>query len=101
MLSKWIPAIIAAVVSAYAAAVVTQHATPVDNALPLIAVIITIVAAFSHPAIQVAVPLLIAGEIVIADERLRLLWFGVVIGAGGSWERGAPVAPRLCTRNPS
>lgn len=81
MLSKWIPAIIAAVVSAYAAAVVTQNATPVDSALPLMAVIVTIVAAFSHPAIQVALPLLIGGEIVIADERLRLLWFGLVIGS--------------------
>ena len=80
MLSKWIAAIIAAVVSAYAAAVVAQYATPFDRALPLIAVIVAIVAAFSYPAIQVAVPLLIGGEIVIADERLRLLWFGVVIG---------------------
>ena len=80
MLSKWIPAIISAVVSAYAAAVVTQHATPVDSALLLIAVIVTIVAAFSLPAIHVAVPLLIGGEIAIADERLRLLWFGLVIG---------------------
>ncbi len=93
MLSKWIPAIIAAVVSAYAAAVVAQYATPIDSALPLIVVIVTIVAALSHPAIQVAVPLLIGGEIAIADERLRLLWFGTVIGA-------AFAAATLCHPDP-
>jgi hypothetical protein len=93
VLSKWIPAIIAAVVSAYAAAVVVQYATPIDSALPLIVVIVTIVAAVSRPAIQVAVPLLIGGEIVIADERLRLLWFGTVIGA-------AFAAATLCHPDP-
>ena len=80
MLSKWLPAIIAAVLSAYAAAVAAQYPTPIDSALPLIAVVVTIVAAITHPSIQLAVPLLIGGEIVIADERLRLLWFGLVIG---------------------
>lgn len=80
MPSKWLPAIIAAVFSAYAAAVVAQFSTPIDSALPLIAVVITIVAAISHPSIQLAVPLLIGGEIAIFDERVRLLWFGAVVG---------------------
>ena len=80
MLSKWLPPTIAAVLSAYAGAVVTQFSTPIDRALPLIAVVLTIVAAISHPSIQLAAPLLIAGEIAIVDERVRLLWFGLVIG---------------------
>ncbi len=97
MLRKWIVTIIAAGLSAYAAGVVAQYGTPVDSALPLIAVVITIVAAVSHPLIQLAVPLLLGGEIAIADERVRLVWFGVVIAAAfGSamfgemkWERAA------------
>ncbi len=80
MLRKWVVTIIAAVLSAYAAGVVAQFGTPVDSVLPLIAVVITIVAAVSRPAIQIAVPLLLGGEIVIADERLRLVWFGLVLG---------------------
>lgn len=80
MPSKWLPPIIAAVLSAYAAAVVARFSTPIDGALPLIAVVITIVAAISHPSIQLAVPLLVGGEMAIFDERARLLWFGMVIG---------------------
>ena len=80
MLSRYVTTIVAAVISAFACGVVAQYGTPIDTALPLIAVIITIVAAISTPAIQLAVPLLIGGEILVADERLRLLWFGLVIG---------------------
>jgi len=69
-----------AIISAWACAAVAQYGTPIDSALPVIAVIITIVAAISFPEVQLAVPLLIGGEIVIADERLRLVWFGIVIG---------------------
>lgn len=81
MLRKWIVTIIAAALSAYAAAVVAQYGTPVDHALPLIAAVVTIAAAVSHPLIQLAVPLLLGGEIAIADERMRLCWFGIVIAA--------------------
>lgn len=78
-MNHWIATIIAAALSAYASAVVTQFGTPVDHALPFIAVGITIVAAFTHPSIQLAVPLLIGGEVSISDERLRLIWFGLVL----------------------
>ncbi|HUP45692.1 MAG TPA: hypothetical protein VM779_09290 [Thermoanaerobaculia bacterium] len=71
---------VAAAVSAYAAAVVTRHGTPIDDALPAIAVLMTVLAALTHPSIQLSVPLLLIGEIVLFDERLRLLWFGLVIG---------------------
>jgi len=69
-----------AIISAWACGAVAQYGTPIDSALPVIAVIITIVAAISFPAVQLAVPLLMGGEIVIADERLRLIWLGLVIG---------------------
>ena len=42
------------------------------------AVILTAIAAFTHRAIQLGILLLMAGEIGIADERARLLWFGIV-----------------------
>ncbi|HSP17451.1 MAG TPA: hypothetical protein VLV78_22090 [Thermoanaerobaculia bacterium] len=97
-MSKWLTTIIAAAISAYACGVVVQHGTPIDNALPLIAVIVTAVAAVTHPAVQLAIPLLMGGEMVIADERLRLLWFGLVVAAalchpqrseGAGWWRPA------------
>jgi hypothetical protein len=78
--SSYVTTIVAAVISAFACGVVAQYGAPIDTALPLIAVIITIVAAISTPALQLAVPLLMGGEILIADERVRLLWFGLVIG---------------------
>ncbi|HSP35779.1 MAG TPA: hypothetical protein VLU46_15815, partial [Thermoanaerobaculia bacterium] len=79
-MSRWPAAVVAAAISAWACGVAVQYGTPVDAALPAIAVIVTAVAAVTFPAIQLAVPLLIGGEIAIADERLRLLWFGLVIG---------------------
>ena len=70
---------VAGAVSAWAAALVLRHPTPVDEALPFIAVVLTVVAAVTHPAILLSVPLLLVGEIVFPDEALRLLWFGVVL----------------------
>ena len=72
---------VAAIGSAAAAMLVARHATPIDDALPFIALVVTVVAAASHPVVQLAVPLLLLGEIVIVDERLRLFWFGVVLAA--------------------
>ncbi len=85
-MSKWLTPVIAAAISARACGVVAQYGTPVDDALPLIAVIITAVAAVTHPAVQLAVPLLIAGEIAVADERWRLLWFGLVLAIAFAFE---------------
>jgi hypothetical protein len=85
---------IAAVVSAFACWLAAVHSTPIDRALPFIALVLTGVAAASNSAILIAVPLLIGGEIAIPDERLRLLWFGLVAAASigtafmnGSWTR--------------
>ena len=71
---------LAAALAAYACRLVVQHPTPIDQALPFIAVLATVIAWASHPALMVAVPLLMAGEIAIPDERMRLLWFGLVLG---------------------
>ena len=71
----------AAAISAYACSLAVHHATPIDRALPLIAVLVTVVAWLSYPAVMLAVPLLIAAEIAIPDESTRLLAFGVILSA--------------------
>ena len=85
---------ITAAVSAFACWLAVTRATPIDGALPFIALLLTCVAAASNGAILIAVPLLIGGEIAIPDERLRLLWFGLVVGGAAgaalltaSWTR--------------
>ena len=57
-----------------------HHATPVDAALPMLAIAITVVAAATRPALQIAVPLLIVCEWLLPDEHTRLIAFGVVLG---------------------
>jgi hypothetical protein len=59
--------------------VATTNGTPIDAALPLIAVVLTAAAAFTHPAVQLAIPLMIVAEIGVADERTRLMLFGIAI----------------------
>jgi len=70
-------------VSAVACAVVAAHgATPIDRALPWIAIIVAIVAASAQEMnVFCAVPLLIAAEVTIPGEHLRLLAFGVIVAA--------------------
>ncbi|HUP50063.1 MAG TPA: hypothetical protein VNA04_14860 [Thermoanaerobaculia bacterium] len=96
----WLPG---AAVGAWAAAAVSWHPTPVDAALPFIVVVVTAVAAVTHPGVQLAVPLLLGGAIALADERQRLLWFGVVAGvafgsailwSAGDRVHGGPVRAR-------
>ena len=79
MKNLWWP--LAAALSAYACQLAVHHGTPIDRALPLIAIAVTVVAWASHPAAMVAVPALIVAEIAIADEGLRLLLFGVIWSA--------------------
>lgn len=74
--------ILAAAASAYACYLAVHHATPIDRALPFVAVVVVLVAWLADEiAITIAVPLLIAGEIVVADESTRLLAFGVIVAA--------------------
>jgi hypothetical protein len=87
--------LIAAVASAYACALAVPAATPIDRALPLVAVIVTLLAwSAESAAMQIAVPLLIVAGIAIPDERLRLLSYGVILAAafaGSMWRR--PLRP--------
>ncbi len=72
---------VAAAVSAYACYLAVHHTTPIDRALPFIAVVVVAVAWMSHFAVLLAVPMLVLAEIAIADERLRLLTFGAILAA--------------------
>ncbi|HUP61223.1 MAG TPA: hypothetical protein VNA69_12465 [Thermoanaerobaculia bacterium] len=73
---------LAAAISAYACHLAVHHATPIDRALPFIAVIVVFVAAFTHVAVALAVPALMVVEIAVADEMTRLLSFGVILAIG-------------------
>jgi hypothetical protein len=75
--------VIAAALSAYACslAVVSANATPIDRALPFVAVVVTCLAAASAAELMLAVPLLIAAEMIIGDETTRLLALGAIVAA--------------------
>jgi hypothetical protein len=75
---RWIAA---AALSAYACHLAVHHATPIDAALPLLAIAVTFLAWLAYPALMLGVPMLIAAEIAIPDETQRLLAFGAILGA--------------------
>ena len=76
---QWIAAV---VVSAYACYLASQDATPIDRALPFIAVVIALVAwAADKMAVLLAVPALVVAEVVVRDENTRLLVLGVIVAA--------------------
>jgi len=79
---KHVQWIIAVAVSAFASHFALQNATPIDRALPFIALVIAVVAwTFDDVATLIAVPLLMVAEIAIADETMRLVAFGVIVAA--------------------
>ncbi len=73
---RWL---LTAAIAAYACQLAVHHATPIDRALPFVALAVTLVAARSYPSLMLGVPLLIAAEIAIPEEGMRLLAFGVVV----------------------
>lgn len=75
---RWIAA---AALSAYASYLAVHHATPIDAALPLLAVAVTFLAWLTYPALMLGVPMLIVAEIAIPDETTRLLVFGAIVAA--------------------
>ena len=94
---RWIAA---AALSAYACHLAVHHTTPIDLALPLIAVAVTVCAWLSYPAVMVGVVGLVVAEIAIGDEPVRLLVFGVIVaGAVASCVFRAPSDSQLATRN--
>lgn len=84
---RWIAA---AALSAYACQLAVHHATPVDAALPLLALAVTLCARLSYPALMTGVPLLLLAEIAIPDEPLRLLTFGAIVAATSAITIAAP-----------
>ncbi|HEX8407430.1 MAG TPA: hypothetical protein VF883_01085 [Thermoanaerobaculia bacterium] len=88
---RWIAA---AALSAYACQLAVHHTTPIDAALPLLALAVTLCAWLSYPAVMTGVPLLLLAEIAIPDEPLRLLTFGTIIAAAIAIAIGAPAASR-------
>lgn len=92
---RWIAA---AALSAYACQIAVHHTTPIDAALPLLALAVTLCAWLSYPAVMTGVPLLLLTEIAIPDESLRLLAFGVLIAAAIAIAVGAPAASRPVPR---
>ena len=75
---RWIAA---AALSAYACQLAVHQATPIDAALPLIAVAVTFMAWLTYPELMLGVPMLIVAEIAIAEESTRLLAFGAIVAA--------------------
>lgn len=78
---RWIAT---AALSAYAGHLAVRHATPVDQALPLLALAVTFVAWLSRrrsssSGLMLAVPLLIAAEVALPVESVRLLTFGAIV----------------------
>lgn len=70
-----------AALAAWACELAAHHPTPVDQALPLIAVCVTAIAWATLPAVLIAVPMLVVAEIAVADEGMRLLLFGIIVAA--------------------
>jgi hypothetical protein len=79
-----------AAIAAIACQLAIQYATPIDRALPFLAVMVTLVAAVSYPSLMIGVPLLVLAEIAIPDEGMRLLAFGVSLAA--VWSAGVSPA---------
>lgn len=95
---RWIAA---AALSAYACQLAVHHATPIDAALPLLALAVTLCAWLSYPAVMTGVPLLLLAEIAIPDESLRLLAIGTIVAAASAIAIGAPAATRPERRLPA
>ncbi|HVE73157.1 MAG TPA: hypothetical protein VNI54_17450 [Thermoanaerobaculia bacterium] len=90
---RWIAA---AALSAYACHLAVHQTTPIDAALPLLGLAVTVLAWLTYPALMLGVPLLILAEITIGDETTRLIAFGVILAAsiaiGATANRQPPTA---------
>ena len=95
---RWIAA---AALSAYACHLAVHHTTPIDHALPFLAVAVTVLAWLSYSEVMLGVPLLIAAEIAIPDEPMRLLAFGAIIAIAVAIACGAPASSRPLRRVPA
>ena len=91
---RWIAA---ATLSAYASHLAVHHATPIDAALPLLALAVTFLARLTYPALMLGVPVLIVAEIAVPDETTRLIAFGAVMAATAAIATAANRQPPTAT----
>lgn len=75
---RWI---LAAAASAVAAWLSVRHDTPVDAALPVLALGVTAAAAASYSSLMLGAPLLVVASLTLGDEQTRLLSYGVILAA--------------------
>jgi hypothetical protein len=81
-ITDYVTWLLAAVLSASACRFVAVGLTPIDQALPLIALIVMFLAwNVNDTRVTTAVPLLMVVEIAVGDERARLLVIGVVVAS--------------------
>jgi len=85
---RWI---LAAAIAALACQLAVQQATPIDRALPFLALVVTVLAWASYPSAMIAVPLLIVAELALPDESTRLLVLGAIMAAVGAQASSLPV----------
>lgn len=88
--------VLSAAIAAYACHLAVQHATPIDRALPLLGLAVTVCAAVSYPAVMIGVVLLIVAEVAIAHEVVRLMVFGAICAVAVAcclWRVAVPVKP--------
>ena len=95
---RWL---LAAAIAALAGHAAVLHTTPIDRALPFLALIVTLLAWASYPTAMVALPLLIVAEVALPDETTRLLAFGVVLAAAVAVAIVGPAAGRPYRRLPA
>ena len=86
--------IAAAALSAWACHLAVHHATPIDRALPFLAVAVTLAAALSYPWVMVGVVLLVVAELAVFGETARLLAFGAIVAGAFATAIGAPASSR-------
>lgn len=71
--------LIAAAIIAWFARDAVRFETSIDRALPFLALALLVAAAISRSWLTALIPALVALEIVVVDERVRLLSFGIVV----------------------
>ncbi|MDQ3281612.1 MAG: hypothetical protein M3Q69_09380 [Acidobacteriota bacterium] len=72
---------LAAALAAYAAHLSVLYETPIDRALPLIAVAVTLCAAASYPSVMLGLPLLLLASQTMTSEPIRLASYGAICAA--------------------
>ncbi len=99
---RWL---LAAAIAALACHAAVLHTTPIDRALPFLALLATLLAWASYPSAMIAVPLFILAEVSLPDETTRLMAFGAimagVVALGAQASKGAQASSLPVRRHPA